>query len=52
MNAIGTHFQEVDEPVAKVLSLVPANQISQRVAAIDWMRGLVMVLMRVMEALR
>ena len=25
MTAIGTHFQEVDEPVAKVLSLVPAN---------------------------
>jgi hypothetical protein len=40
MNAIGTHFQGVDEPVAKVLSLARSIQISQRIASIDWMRGL------------
>ena len=45
MNAIGPTVQVADQPVAQGPSLVRSNQISRRVASIDWMLGLVMVLM-------
>ena len=45
MNAIPHTLKAVDEPLTKLPSPIPANQTSQRVASIDWMRGLVMVLM-------
>jgi len=45
MNAIPHSLEAVDEPPTKLPSPIPANQPSQRVASIDWMRGLVMILM-------
>jgi len=59
MGAIDGTIKVANQPATKFPSTVPGNQISrrvvsieisQRVAAIDWMRGLVMVLMIVDHA--
>jgi uncharacterized membrane protein len=45
MCAIGSGALTVDRPSPKLKSIIPENRKSQRIASIDWMRGLVMVLM-------
>jgi uncharacterized membrane protein len=45
MSAFERALQAADEPLAKRPIPIAENRISQRVASIDWMRGLVMVLM-------
>jgi len=45
MNASKRILKAEEKPLASGTSTIPQNQISRRVATIDWMRGLVMVLM-------
>jgi uncharacterized membrane protein len=45
-------LQVAEEPVTEVMHSIADNRISQRVASIDWMRGLVMILMIVRSRCR
>jgi uncharacterized membrane protein len=45
MNVIKRTLQVADQPVTEVTRRIAENRMSQRVASIDWMRGLVMILM-------
>jgi uncharacterized membrane protein len=45
MSAVESAVLKADQHSPKLTSVIPANRISQRIASIDWMRGLVMVLM-------
>jgi uncharacterized membrane protein len=42
---MGHTLQAPAEPLTKLPGPIPENRISQRIATIDWMRGLVMILM-------
>ena len=45
MSAIKGTIPIAEEPSPKPVGIIPEKRIAQRVASIDWMRGLVMVLM-------
>jgi uncharacterized membrane protein len=45
MSTIKSPLPAVNEPSTKLPGAIPESRISQRIATIDWMRGLVMVLM-------
>src|SRR6476660_10117256 len=45
MSAIKDTTSIAEESFPKLVDRIPENRVAQRVATIDWMRGLVMVLM-------